>query len=632
MPGTPSGENHSDDNQKCGRNVRPRAASSSYELRDARLEPAALDRRAADRRQPHVEQRLVGQVRPSRRGQRRGHAAATMDVGRSRRVESRIICAVYPAVAGGLRHAGYMRPLVESASPVSCSRSSRPAPAAFAGQATPTAALQTRTQTAQTPPPEPGPDAAAANAADRHRRRSTYKETVVVSASKTEQQLVDAPATMTVIGARDAERRAVGQLRRPPAQRAGRERHADLRARHQRHQPRRHQLAGDVAAHGRRRTQRLSGLLRLHDVGLHAVESRRDQAHRSHSRTGVGRLGRQRAQRRRQRHHQVAARDGRARSVDVRRRRASTAKSTTTARRAARSSTCAARTRAAVNDRWAYKISAGIVLPPTRCARPIGSDPERHATTPYPTVHEQRHAAAEARRPRGLRLRRRRSASCSFRGGVGGTDGMMHTGIGPFDIDRGATMGYWKVELHAARRCTLQAFMNVLDGDATNLVSVDPTGAADRARLRHQDVRRRARRHARLVAGKHVLTYGGNLRYQPLRADDRARRGQRAPRAAPTSRTSSSVDDKFRSSPARASTSSARSTTPCFRRASRWSIKPTPDQSVRVTYNRAFRAPSMVNNNLNTTIGTPLPLGAINPAFGSSAPTTCRPTRSAIRI
>ena len=29
-------------------------------------------------------------------------------------------------------------------------------------------------------------------------------------------------------------------------------------------------------------------------------------------------------------------------------------------------------------------------------------------------------------------------------------------------------------------------------------------------------------------------------------------------------------------------------------------MKPTADQSIRASYNRAFRAPSMVNNNLNT--------------------------------
>jgi outer membrane receptor protein involved in Fe transport len=39
---------------------------------------------------------------------------------------------------------------------------------------------------------------------------------------------------------------------------------------------------------------------------------------------------------------------------------------------------------------------------------------------------------------------------------------------------------------------------------------------------------------------------------------------------------------------------------------------------VRVSYNRAFRAPSMVNNNLEAVIGTAIPLGAINPALGDA--------------
>ena len=60
------------------------------------------------------------------------------------------------------------------------------------------------------PPPRsrPPPPAKPADPQD-----PSYKETVVVSASKTEQQLVDAPATMTVIGARAARGRAVEQLR-----------------------------------------------------------------------------------------------------------------------------------------------------------------------------------------------------------------------------------------------------------------------------------------------------------------------------------------------------------------------------------------------------------------------------------
>src|SRR6186713_306023 len=72
---------------------------------------------------------------------------------------------------------------------------------AFAFQAAPTAAPQSGQTTGQTPPPaqgqtppqQPPPPTPPAE----------YKETVVVSASKTEQQLVDAPATMTIIGARE---------------------------------------------------------------------------------------------------------------------------------------------------------------------------------------------------------------------------------------------------------------------------------------------------------------------------------------------------------------------------------------------------------------------------------------------
>ena len=59
---------------------------------------------------------------------------------------------------------------------------------AQAGQTPPPAAPQAP-PAPQTPPKDPQAD-------------PSYKETVVVSASKTEQQLVDAPATMSVIGAR----------------------------------------------------------------------------------------------------------------------------------------------------------------------------------------------------------------------------------------------------------------------------------------------------------------------------------------------------------------------------------------------------------------------------------------------
>ncbi len=75
MPGTPSGVNHSADSQKCGRNVRPRAASSSLSaaMRGSSQLPSIVRRQV---RQTHVEQRLVGHVGPGHRPAGRSRRAA----------------------------------------------------------------------------------------------------------------------------------------------------------------------------------------------------------------------------------------------------------------------------------------------------------------------------------------------------------------------------------------------------------------------------------------------------------------------------------------------------------------------------------------------------------------------------
>ena len=107
----------------------------------------------------------------------------------------------------------------------------------------------------------------------------------------------------------------------------------------------------------------------------------------------------------------------------------------------------------AVNDRWAYKISAGDLHAPTRSRGPVGDVPNGSRTTP----RTRRTTNTGTTQPKfdarvDYDFAGRRRASCQFSGGVGGTDGIMHTGIGPFDIDSGTTMSYGKVELHARRR------------------------------------------------------------------------------------------------------------------------------------------------------------------------------------
>ena len=331
---------------------------------------------------------------------------------------------------------------------------------------------------------------------------------------------------MSVITGATIENAPSQNFARAAAQRSRREHHAGLGARHQRHQPRRDRHARDRPAGAARRPQPLSGLLRLRDVGLPAGEPERGQADRSDPRAGLRGLGRQRALRRRQRDHQVAARD----AGHQRDRSASAASTAPTARTPARCGTSAARTRRRST------IAGRSSSPPAairriRCARPTGIDPVRSArglrrcrARTYPPFTNTGTTQPKFDGARRLRLRGRR-ASCRSPAASRGTDGIMHTGIGPFDINSGTVMGYAKAN-YDRKGFRAAFFTNILNGDADNLLTRDPlTGSpitfdfdTKHLRLRgleRPDVRRQAR---------------GQLRrqpaVQPVRPVDRAERGQ----------------------------------------------------------------------------------------------------------
>ena len=63
----------------------------------------------------------------------------------------------------------------------------------------------------------------------------------------------------------------------------------------------------------------------------------------------------------------------------------------------------------------------------------------------------------------------------SLSGGVAGTDGIMHTGIGPFDIGSGSVLGYAK-STYTRGALRVSAFTNLLNGDANNLLTSDAAG------------------------------------------------------------------------------------------------------------------------------------------------------------
>ena len=233
----------------------------------------------------------------------------------------------------------------------------------------------------------------------------------------------------------------------------------------------RHRHAGHRSAGAARRPQPLPGLLRLRDVGLPAGQPERDQADRGHPRTGVGCLGRQRVQRRRQRHQQVAARDpGHQRRPSV---SARSNRSVNGDDRRQRLAGLLQRHARAGHQRSLGVQAVGRRIFAGRAAAADRADSRRLPPpgTPYPafkntgTTQPKLDGRVDYDFEDGRKL--------SFSGGVAGTEGIMHTGIGPFDINQGSTMGYGEGQFHAQGASRASFFTNVLDGNASNLLTRD---------------------------------------------------------------------------------------------------------------------------------------------------------------
>ncbi len=270
----------------------------------------------------------------------------------------------------------------------------------------------------------------------------------------------------------------------------------------------------------------------------------------------------------------------------------------------------------AVNDRWAYKLSAGI-FSQDPLARPTGQIPcDRPevctvTTTTYPpynnsgSTQPKFDARVDYDYPDGAKL--------SFSGGVAGTDGIMHSGIGPFDIKGGTVLGYGKVNYSkTVSQNSVRAafFTNILHGDADNLLARNPLN--DQPITFAFDTRTYDFEASDSVAigTKQAVNFGGNLRFNNFDLEI-------APQA--DNRTEFGVygQDQIFLSKYLWLTLGAR--VDRFDYLDDWvfsprttlQIKPDDNQTIRVSYNRAYRAPSVINNWLATTIARPVDLRAL---------------------
>ena len=273
------------------------------------------------------------------------------------------------------------------------------------------------------------------------------------------------------------------------------------------------------------------------------------------------------------------------------------------------------------NDRWSYRLSAGYFTSEA-FARPSGvipliPDPRDPTKTvggaAYPDDGEGPLGTAfpnsGSSQPRfdarvDQELERGR---VSYSGGIAGSNGIIHTGIGPFDIQKGSHNGYGRVGYNNGA-LRLNAFASYINADAPNLLLAGPTGAPLQLNFSTQTYDFEAG-DAFPLGRNNVLSVGGNVRRNNFDIT-----------IAPTSENRTELGayvqdeillDRFRFTLGGRVDKFGNLEDPVFSPRLAATFKPAADHAVRVSFNRAFRSPSVTNNYLDTSIVVPTDLSGL---------------------
>ena len=268
-----------------------------------------------------------------------------------------------------------------------------------------------------------------------------------------------------------------------------------------------------------------------------------------------------------------------------------------------------------INDRWSYRLSGGY-FNSAPYARPVGRipvipdprDPTGRTTVGgavYPTDGEGMLGVAyrnqgtsqpkfDARVDQEIQ-----NGRVTYSGGVAGTRGTIYTGIGPFDIRPGSFMTYGRMS-YARGAARFSAFTNIVDAEAPNLLVPNPqTGQPLRMDFKTQTYDVEAS-HAVLLGTRQTISYGGNYRRNQFditlapAAEDRNELGAYVQDEIFLNRVRLSIGgrvDKF-----------GNIEDPAFSPRLSISFRAADDHVLRAGFNRAFRSPSSVNNYLDVAL------------------------------
>jgi iron complex outermembrane receptor protein len=201
-------------------------------------------------------------------------------------------------------------------------------------------------------------------------------------------------------------------------------------------------------------------------------------------------------------------------------------------------------------------------------------------------------------------------SNVSFSGGYAGTGGIIFTGIGPFDIKDGSWSSYLRADYNRDS-ANVRFYANLLDADSFNLLSpLDfdfKTGTYDWS----------AQNTSIVQDARHIFVYGGNFRYLTNdlsiapNADDRKEGG------AFIQDSWTPIDQILVTAGVRVDGfSSIDNAVWSPRIGAQFRPIAGQDHAVRISWGRAFRAPSVINNFLETTIFNTIDLSPLTPALG----------------
>ena len=125
----------------------------------------------------------------------------------------------------------------------------------------------------------------------------------------------------------------------------------------------------------------------------------------------------------------------------------------------------------AVNERWSFKLSAGYF---TQDPLPRPSGVIANAfRTPYPPYTNE--GTSQPKFDGRVDYDIAGGGTVTVSGGVAGTEGIIHSGIGPFNISNDSRMTYVTTRYQKGGR-RIAFFSNLLNGDASNLLARGPDG------------------------------------------------------------------------------------------------------------------------------------------------------------